>query len=138
MKQVVVIICWISVIATGIFLRFDQLSKRPFHADEATGARITASRMESGDYRFDPFHYHGPTLSSLAIPLCQTRGETRWREMTKLSPRLLPATAGSLLLLVPLLGEGVSAMRRCCSPPPCSPPRRCSFTTAGCSSTKCC
>ncbi|MEX1113748.1 MAG: flippase activity-associated protein Agl23 [Akkermansiaceae bacterium] len=103
MKQVVVIICWISVIATGIFLRFDQLSKRPFHADEATGARITASRMESGDYRFDPFHYHGPTLSSLAIPLCQTRGETRWRDMTKLSPRLLPATAGSLLLLVPLL-----------------------------------
>ncbi len=103
MKQVVVIICWLSVIATGIFLRFDQLSMRPFHADEATGARITASRMESGDYRFDPFHYHGPTLSSFAIPLNQARGETGWHDMTKLSQRLLPATAGSLLLLVPLL-----------------------------------
>lgn len=106
MKQIVVIICWISVIATGIFLRFDHLSKRPFHADEATGARITASRMESGDYRFDPSHYHGPILSSLAIPLCKTRGESRWRDMTKLTPRLLPAAAGSLLLLVPLLWRG--------------------------------
>jgi uncharacterized protein (TIGR03663 family) len=103
MKQIAVIICWISVIATGIFLRFDHLSKRPFHADEATGARITASRMESGDYRFDPFHYHGPTLSSLAMPLCKSRGESRWRDLTKLTPRLLPAAAGSLLLLVPLL-----------------------------------
>ncbi|MEO8615258.1 MAG: flippase activity-associated protein Agl23 [Luteolibacter sp.] len=103
MKRAVLIACWISVIVVGIFLRFDHLSTRPFHADEATGARITASRMESGGYRFDPVHFHGPLLSALAIPLCKMNGETRWQEMTKSTLRLVPAIAGSLLLLVPLL-----------------------------------
>lgn len=102
-KHALIILCWLAVIGAGAFLRFDQLAKRPFHADEATGARITAARMESGDYRFDPVHYHGPILSSLAIPLCKGRGENGWREMTKTTPRLLTAIAGSLLLLVPLL-----------------------------------
>lgn len=103
MKRVAIIACWIAVVFTGSFLRFDEISKRPFHADEATGARITAARMESGDYRFDPLHYHGPTLSRLTLSLCHLRGETRWQEMTKSTPRLLTASAGVLLLLVPLL-----------------------------------
>ena len=102
-KHAFIIICWFVVIGTGAFLRFDELGKRPFHADEATGARITANRLESGDYRFDPMHYHGPILSSLAIPLCQWKGEDSWRELTKHTLRLLPAIAGCLLLLVPLL-----------------------------------
>ena len=91
------------MIGVGGFLRFDQLSKRPFHADEATGARITSARMESGDYRFDPFHYHGPTLSSLAGLLCKLSGENRWGEMTSTPPRVLTAFAGTLLVFVPLL-----------------------------------
>ena len=103
MKHAAIIACWIAVLFTGTFLRFDELSKRPFHADEATGARLTAARMESGDYRFDPLHYHGPTLSRLTMSLCQIRGETSWQEMTKTTPRLLTASAGVLLLLVPLL-----------------------------------
>lgn len=91
------------MIGAGAFLRFDQLSKRPFHADEATGARLASARMESGDYRFDPLHYHGPTLSAFTIPLCRLTGENRWQEMTKTTPRLLTAAAGTLLLFVPLL-----------------------------------
>jgi uncharacterized protein (TIGR03663 family) len=94
------------VIGAGVFLRFEHLSKRPFHADEATGARITSARMEFGDYQFDPFHYHGPTLSSLAGPLCQMSGQSRWSEMTKTPPRVLTAIAGTLLILVPLLWRG--------------------------------
>ena len=101
-KHALIIFCWVAVIGTGLFLRFDQLAKRPFHADEATGARITAARLQSGDYHFDPVHYHGPVLSSLAMPLCGWKGEDSWQEMTKLTPRLVPAIAGSLLMLVPL------------------------------------
>ncbi|MEX1049855.1 MAG: flippase activity-associated protein Agl23 [Akkermansiaceae bacterium] len=106
MKYALLALCWIGVIAAGAFLRFDQLSERPFHADEATGARLTALRMESGDYRFDPVHYHGPLLSSLAMPLVEMQGESRWQELTRGSLRLLPALAGTLLLLVPLLWRG--------------------------------
>jgi uncharacterized protein (TIGR03663 family) len=102
-RKALIIACWIAVIGAGAFLRFDQLSKRPFHADEATGARLASARMESGDYRFDPLHYHGPTLSAFTVPLCRLAGENRWQEMTKTTPRLLTAAAGTLLLLVPLL-----------------------------------
>ena len=90
------------MLATGIFLRFDQLDKRPFHADEATGARITARRMESGAAQFDPTHFHGPLLADLAIPLCRLRGENTWPELTKGTLRTLPAIAGCLLVLLPL------------------------------------
>ena len=58
----------------GAFLRFEQLSARPFHCDEATGARLTAKRMDTGTSQFDPTHFHGPILSSLAMPLCHWRG----------------------------------------------------------------
>ncbi len=103
MKLVSIIFCWIAIIASGIFLRFDQLSKRPFHADEATGARITATRLESADYQFDPSHYHGPILSGLAMQISKSRNENHWQEMSKGSLRFLPALAGCMVLLVPLL-----------------------------------
>lgn len=103
MKRAVIIVCWICVIVTGVFLRFDDLASRPFHADEATGARITARRMEPAGGRFDPKHYHGPLLADLVIPLCKLHGENGWREFTKSTLRTLPAIAGSLLLFVPLL-----------------------------------
>jgi len=101
-KTLLISLCWISVIVTGAYLRFDRISERPFHADEATGARITALRMETDSYRFDPLHYHGPTLSSITMLLCKLRGESSWQEMTKTSPRLVTALAGTLLLFIPL------------------------------------
>lgn len=102
MNRAIVIVCWICVIVTAVFLRFDALGDRPFHADEATGARITARRMETGGSQFDPKHYHGPLLADLTIPLCKVRGETGWQDMTKTTLRILPAIAGSLLVLLPL------------------------------------
>lgn len=89
----------------GVFLRFQALEDRPFHADEATGARITATRMESGGGTFDPKHYHGPLLADFAIPLCKARGETSWDKLEEHTLRLIPAVAGSLLLLIPLAGR---------------------------------
>ncbi len=103
MRRAIVIFCWIVVIATGAFLRFDDLGKRPFHADEATGARITARRMESEGGRFDPKHYHGPVLHDMAAVFCMARGEHSWLDMTKTTLRQPIAIAGTLLLLVPLL-----------------------------------
>lgn len=105
MKRALIIVCWLAVLLAGGWLRFDDLSKRPMHADEATGARIASRRMESGGASFDPRHYHGPLLADLAIPLCRARGETRWQEMSKLSLRLVTAGAGCLVVLLPLFGR---------------------------------
>ena len=96
-----VALCWVSILAAAVFLRFEDLASRPIHADEATGARITAQRMESGGTGFDPTHYHGPTQSRFAMTICHWRGENSWREMSKGTLRILPAIAGSLLVLLP-------------------------------------
>lgn len=105
MRIAVTIACWLAVFAAGVLLRFDDLAARPFHPDEATGAKITALRLESGCYQFDPTHYHGPILSLLAKPFCQVAGQEKWADMKKHTLRLLPALAGTLLVLAPLLGR---------------------------------
>lgn len=96
-------LCWIGVLALAAFLRFDDLSKRPFHFDEATGARITMQRISSETgYRFNPVHNHGPLLSAAAAPICRIKGEASWREMSKLSLRISTALAGTLLVGLPI------------------------------------
>lgn len=102
MRRVFFILAWIGVVVTAAFLRFDDLTLRPMHADEATGARIMAKRMEGQGGEFNPSHYHGPLLADLTMPVCLLRGETTWGEMTKFSLRVVTAMAGLLLVLVPL------------------------------------
>ncbi len=111
MKRSLLILGWICVVVTAVFLRFDDLGSRPLHADEATGARITAERME-GEGEFNPTHYHGPLLADLAGLVSAVRGEHEWENMTEAGLRILPAIAGVLLVLSPLLvrryfGDGV-------------------------------
>jgi len=103
MKRFALIAAWICVFVMAACLRFDDLGVRPFHADEATGARITAHRMEATGGQFNPKHYHGPILADLAAPACRMRGETGWAGMSKETLRLVPALAGSLLILLPLM-----------------------------------
>lgn len=102
-SKVFLFFCWIAVITLAVFLRFDDLSDRPFHFDEATGARITSQRIHTAaGYQFNPVHNHGPLLSAAAEPICYLNGETSWRKMSKLSLRMVPAIAGTLLVMVPL------------------------------------
>ncbi|MCH7227523.1 flippase activity-associated protein Agl23 [Haloferula sp. A504] len=105
MKRSVLIACWVAVAFVAVFLRWNDLAARPFHADEATGARITAHRVESGNYVFDPKHYHGPTLSGAAMVVARITGMKSWAEFEKAPLRAVPALAGCLLVLVPLLGR---------------------------------
>ena len=102
-QRALLTLAWIGVIVTAAFLRFDDLAERPMHADEATGARIMAKRMEEQGGEFNPKHYHGPLLADLTMPVCLVRGESTWVELTKGSLRFVTAVAGLLLVLVPLL-----------------------------------
>lgn len=98
-------VAWVLVFILAVWLRFEHLGQRPIHCDEATGARITAKRLEAGDYRFDPAHFHGPTLSCFAMAACAFKGETRWAKMSKGTLRWVPAVAGVLAALAPWLGR---------------------------------
>ena len=93
----------IVVFLVASLLRFQHLDSAPLHFDEATGARILAASMEEGIYPFTAHHFHGPALALLAEPIARLRGETGWENLTAETLRLLPAIAGSLLCLTPLL-----------------------------------
>lgn len=108
MKHAWIIIGWILVFGLGAWLRFDDLGSRPFHADEATGARITASRMMDEGGGFDPKHHHGPLLGDLATLVCGWRGERDWKSMTKFGLRCLPAAVGLLAVCLPLVWRKVA------------------------------
>lgn len=99
-RRWVAIIIWIIIGFIAAFLRLDDLSKRPMHADEATGARIVSWRLEKNSYSFDPSHFHGPLLSALASPLAKLSGENSWQELTPQTLRLIPALAGLMMVLL--------------------------------------
>ncbi|MCU0780462.1 MAG: TIGR03663 family protein, partial [Akkermansiaceae bacterium] len=104
-RMVVLTVAWLGVLAAAAWLRLDDLAVRPFHCDEATGARLVAKRMETGRPQFDPTHFHGPIQCLLAEPLCRALGEERWADFSKGTLRLLPAVFGILTVAVPLLGR---------------------------------
>lgn len=94
---------WIVIVALALWLRINDLEGRPIHADEATGARILAQKLESQSYRFDPQHFHGPLLSVVSAPIAVIRNENSWTELSLLTLRISPVIAGMLTVLAPLL-----------------------------------
>ncbi|MGJ8639063.1 MAG: flippase activity-associated protein Agl23 [Opitutaceae bacterium] len=102
-KPAFIISAWLGIFALAAFLRLDELAERPMHADEATGARILANRIEADTYTFDPKHFHGPLLSVTSEPIARLAGEDSWKTLTKQSLRVGPVLAGLLLVLCPLL-----------------------------------
>ena len=105
MKIALTITCWLGVFMLAAALRFHELGSRPLHADEATGARITARMMETEDYRFDPKHYHGPTLGLLGGAFAKLAGANGWRDMQITPLRAVTSAAGLLLVMLPLLAR---------------------------------
>lgn len=98
-----IIVAWLGLLIASAYLRFHDLEVRPMHADEATGARILAQRLESDDYSFNPKHFHGPALSLSTQLIAVVRGESTWNELSKRTVRMGPALAGLLMVLTPLL-----------------------------------
>jgi uncharacterized protein (TIGR03663 family) len=107
MVRLGITIGWLLVAGISVWLRFDNLGARPMHADEATGARIAASRMSGEGGAFDPRHYHGPLLGDVATVVCQLRGEAGWKELTQETLRSVPAVAGTCVVLLPWFWRGI-------------------------------
>ena len=104
--RTLVCLTWLIIVTFASGLRLSKLETRPFHADEATGARILSQRL-AGDYQFNPNHFHGPLLSLLTEPLARLRNETTWQSLSIETLRLSPAIAGILICLTPLFWRRV-------------------------------
>ncbi len=105
MKPAIIVTAWVLVLALAAALRFQDLDSRPLHADEATGARITARMMETDEHRFDPTHYHGPTLGLIGAMAATAAGAEGWRDLEIGPLRAVTAAAGLLLVALPLFAR---------------------------------
>lgn len=90
----------ILVLVFTFGLRLWSLEGPPMHADEATGARILADRLDGGGYRFDPVHFHGPLLTGATAPFARAAGADGWADLTAGMVRGPTAWAGVLAAIL--------------------------------------
>lgn len=88
------------ILLTAAVLRFYDLGYRPMHGDEANQAIKTSVLLEKGEYAYDPFEHHGPTLYYLTLPILWIAGAHNAAEMTEPMIRFVPACFGLGLVLL--------------------------------------
>jgi uncharacterized protein (TIGR03663 family) len=95
-------------LAAGLTLRLARLDVRPMHHDEANQAIKFGALLERGEYRYDAFDHHGPTLYYLSLPAAWVRGQTTLASLDERTLRGVTAAFGAAtILLLPLLSEGI-------------------------------
>jgi len=91
------------ILCAAASLRFYDLNERPLHFDEATGARIVGYHLDGKQQPFDPKHFHGPLLHSIAVPIAHSLNQNSWLELTITPLRSVTAVAGFLTVAACLL-----------------------------------
>ena len=84
-------------------LRLPRLAERPMHADESILADKFGELLAGHGYPYDPHEFHGPVLAYCALLPAWLTGRTSYAQLTETTLRLVPAVAGILLALTPLL-----------------------------------
>jgi uncharacterized protein (TIGR03663 family) len=91
------------ILCLAAVLRLTGLGFKPMHADEAVHADKLGTLLDTGDYRYDPHGFHGPALPYLSLIPAAAAGRLSYQDLDEPVLRLLPAVAGLLLVLCPLL-----------------------------------
>src|SRR5262247_1625 len=93
-------IAFILAVIVAAWLRFDQIGLKPFHHDEGVMSHFLLNLANSGEYRYNPENYHGPTLYYFALVALRIFGDNDF------ALRFTPALFGVLtVLMVWLLRE---------------------------------
>ena len=78
------------------------------HNDEANQAIKFGALLESGEYAYDAYDHHGPTLYYLTLPVAWLRGQATLAATDEWTLRGLPVAFGAAtILLLPLLPAGI-------------------------------
>ncbi|HMY73455.1 MAG TPA: glycosyltransferase family 39 protein, partial [Blastocatellia bacterium] len=67
---------FLVAVIVAAWLRFDQIGIKPFHHDEGVNSYFLLNLANSGNYKYDPTNYHGPTLYYFALVALRIFGET--------------------------------------------------------------
>jgi len=93
----------VLIAALGLALRLPGLGRRPLHVDEAVQACKAGILYDSGEYRYNPREFHGPTLYYATLPVLWLSGAERAEEAGARTFRLVPVVFGVGLILLGLL-----------------------------------
>ncbi|MDQ3013748.1 MAG: TIGR03663 family protein, partial [Acidobacteriota bacterium] len=85
-ENIVCIAIFVIAVVIAAWLRFDQIGLKPFHHDEGVNSYFLLNLAHSGNYKYDPTNYHGPTLYYFALVAVRIFGETDFA--LRLSPAL--------------------------------------------------
>jgi uncharacterized protein (TIGR03663 family) len=85
-------------VAVAVPLRWANLAQRPFHADESVQAMKFRTLWNTGEYKYNPDEFHGPTLHYFSLPFQWISGQDIETESE--SPlRSVPASFSLLAIL---------------------------------------
>jgi uncharacterized protein (TIGR03663 family) len=91
---------FLVAIAAALFLRCGDLSLRPLHNDEAINAFKVRKLWTTGEFRYDPHEYHGPTLYYASIPVLKAVSWARPDQPDEAGLRSVPLVFGVGLVLL--------------------------------------
>ncbi len=106
MKRSVFSGLFIFVLLLALLFRLPHLDRRPMHHDEANQAVKFGNLLEAGQYSYDKFDHHGPSLYYLSLPVARLVSQTTLASLNEKTLRLVPAIFGAGLLLLLLLAKG--------------------------------
>src|SRR5262245_40704487 len=104
-EKPVCVIVFILAVIVAVWLRFDQIGVKPFHHDEGVMSHFLLNLANSGEYKYNPDNYHGPTLFYFALVALRVFGANDF------ALRFTPALFGVLtVLMVWLLREHLGSV----------------------------
>ncbi len=107
------VVLLVLIAACALAFRLHKLESRPFHTDEAVQAVKAGELYDRGQYIYNPFEFHGPSLYYCTLPVLKLSGAKNFADAGDTAFRLVPALfgVGLILLLAPLRRDlGMVAM----------------------------
>jgi uncharacterized protein (TIGR03663 family) len=102
------VLLMLAVAGGALAFRLPRLDQRPMHCDEANQAVRAGLLLETGEYHYDPWDGHGPSLYWLTLPVLWLGGATDLAQITELECRLVPVLFGvGLIALLVLVSDGL-------------------------------
>ena len=92
----------------ALALRVPRLSDRPMHVDEAVQATKAGQLFDTGEYHYNPYEFHGPTLYYVTLPFIRLSGAESFADTREATFRAVPLVFGiGLILMLLLLTDGM-------------------------------
>lgn len=88
--QIISTVAFLLAILAAIFFRLYWLEIKPLHHDEGVNSHFLLNLASSGEYKYDPNNYHGPSLYYFVLIALKIFGESEF------ALRIFPAICGIL------------------------------------------